>query len=222
MHILIVPNKPIPTVNDIADDDEALLGHMFIVARDLARQRRHRRERLPPHHQLQPARRAGGLSPAHAPARRRPLGPMLTGTMGTRMKTRRTLAQARPRGLYPPIQPYRTRPPAGLAAARALLRGKRQPRGQAGGVPARRPGRRHEPEDAPLLRPEALPHRAVRPARLRQEPPAREPRRQHDLAPGRRHRGAARAPRHRALAGVRRLLGLDAGAGLCADASASA
>jgi histidine triad (HIT) family protein len=37
-HILIVPNKPIPTVNDIADEDESLVGHMFIVARDLARQ----------------------------------------------------------------------------------------------------------------------------------------------------------------------------------------
>lgn len=38
VHILIVPNKPIPTVNDIADDDEALIGHMITVARDLARQ----------------------------------------------------------------------------------------------------------------------------------------------------------------------------------------
>ena len=36
-HILIVPNKPIPTVNDIADEDEALIGHMVTVARDLAR-----------------------------------------------------------------------------------------------------------------------------------------------------------------------------------------
>lgn len=36
-HILIVPNKPIPTANDIADADEALIGHMFTVARDLAR-----------------------------------------------------------------------------------------------------------------------------------------------------------------------------------------
>lgn len=36
-HILIVPNKPIPTVNDIADEDESLIGHMVIVARDLAR-----------------------------------------------------------------------------------------------------------------------------------------------------------------------------------------
>jgi histidine triad (HIT) family protein len=38
VHILIVPNKPIPTANDIADEDEGLIGHMFIVARDLARQ----------------------------------------------------------------------------------------------------------------------------------------------------------------------------------------
>jgi len=36
-HILIVPTKPIPTANDVADDDEALLGHMLIVARDLAK-----------------------------------------------------------------------------------------------------------------------------------------------------------------------------------------
>jgi histidine triad (HIT) family protein len=38
VHILIVPNKVIPTANDIADDDEALVGHMMIVARDLAKQ----------------------------------------------------------------------------------------------------------------------------------------------------------------------------------------
>lgn len=36
-HILIVPNKPIPTANDIADTDEALIGHLFTVGRDLAR-----------------------------------------------------------------------------------------------------------------------------------------------------------------------------------------
>jgi histidine triad (HIT) family protein len=38
VHILIVPNKVIPTVNDIADEDESLIGHMVIVARDLARE----------------------------------------------------------------------------------------------------------------------------------------------------------------------------------------
>jgi histidine triad (HIT) family protein len=37
-HILIVPTKPIPTANEIADEDEALVGHMFTVARDLAKQ----------------------------------------------------------------------------------------------------------------------------------------------------------------------------------------
>jgi len=36
-HILIVPNKAIPTANDIADADESLVGHLFTVARDLAR-----------------------------------------------------------------------------------------------------------------------------------------------------------------------------------------
>ena len=36
-HILIVPNKPIPTANDVQDGDEALIGHLFTVARDLAR-----------------------------------------------------------------------------------------------------------------------------------------------------------------------------------------
>lgn len=35
-HILIVPNKVIPTANDIADADETLIGHLFTVARDLA------------------------------------------------------------------------------------------------------------------------------------------------------------------------------------------
>jgi histidine triad (HIT) family protein len=39
VHILIVPNKVIPTVNDIADEDESLIGHMVIVARDLAREK---------------------------------------------------------------------------------------------------------------------------------------------------------------------------------------
>jgi histidine triad (HIT) family protein len=38
VHILIVPNKLIPTANDITDEDESLIGHMIIVARDLARQ----------------------------------------------------------------------------------------------------------------------------------------------------------------------------------------
>lgn len=35
-HILIVPNKEIPTVNDLTDEDEALAGHMILVASQLA------------------------------------------------------------------------------------------------------------------------------------------------------------------------------------------
>lgn len=38
IHILIVPNRPIPTTNDVTEDDEADLGHLFIVAARLARE----------------------------------------------------------------------------------------------------------------------------------------------------------------------------------------
>jgi histidine triad (HIT) family protein len=37
-HVLIVPNKFIPTVNDLTDDDEQIAGRMLIVARKLAEQ----------------------------------------------------------------------------------------------------------------------------------------------------------------------------------------
>lgn len=37
-HILIVPNKPIPTVNDLTDADEALAGRMLHVAARIAAQ----------------------------------------------------------------------------------------------------------------------------------------------------------------------------------------
>ena len=38
-HILIVPNKLIPTVNDVTPEDEALLGHLFVVAAKIAKER---------------------------------------------------------------------------------------------------------------------------------------------------------------------------------------
>jgi len=37
-HILIVPNRIIPTVDDMEDNDELAMGRMMRVARDLARQ----------------------------------------------------------------------------------------------------------------------------------------------------------------------------------------
>lgn len=37
-HILIIPNYNIPTVNDVTEKDEAVLGHIFTVAAKIARQ----------------------------------------------------------------------------------------------------------------------------------------------------------------------------------------
>jgi histidine triad (HIT) family protein len=38
VHILIVPHKPIPTTDELSDADAPLVGHMVMVARDLARE----------------------------------------------------------------------------------------------------------------------------------------------------------------------------------------
>ncbi|QIG06508.1 purine nucleoside phosphoramidase [Proteus sp. ZN5] len=37
-HILIIPNKLIPTVNDVTAEDEQVLGHLFVVAAKIAQQ----------------------------------------------------------------------------------------------------------------------------------------------------------------------------------------
>ena len=37
-HILIVPNKPIPTVNDLTGEDEATAGRMLLAAAKIAAQ----------------------------------------------------------------------------------------------------------------------------------------------------------------------------------------
>lgn len=37
-HVLIIPNRIIPTVNDVTTEDEALLGHLFVVAKKIAEQ----------------------------------------------------------------------------------------------------------------------------------------------------------------------------------------
>lgn len=36
-HILIIPNKIIPTADDVTPEDEPMLGHMFVVASQIAR-----------------------------------------------------------------------------------------------------------------------------------------------------------------------------------------
>jgi histidine triad (HIT) family protein len=38
VHILIVPNKEIATVNDLGDEDQALAGYMILTAKRLARE----------------------------------------------------------------------------------------------------------------------------------------------------------------------------------------
>ncbi|HYO87706.1 MAG TPA: histidine triad nucleotide-binding protein [Candidatus Limnocylindrales bacterium] len=38
VHILIVPIKEIPTADDITPEDEVLVGHMLVVAQQVARQ----------------------------------------------------------------------------------------------------------------------------------------------------------------------------------------
>jgi histidine triad (HIT) family protein len=37
-HVLVIPKKVIASTDMLADDDAALLGHMWLVIRDLARQ----------------------------------------------------------------------------------------------------------------------------------------------------------------------------------------
>ena len=37
IHILIIPKKEIPTLNDIKDEDKDLIGHMFVVLSKIAK-----------------------------------------------------------------------------------------------------------------------------------------------------------------------------------------
>ena len=118
------------------------------------------------------------------------------------------------RTLYPDIEPF----DSGMLDVSPLHRIYYEQCGNPHGKPVvflhGGPGAGCNAKIAALLRSAALPHRAVRPARLRALDAARGADRQHDLGSGRRHRSAARASRHRALAGVRRLVGLDARARL--------
>ena len=130
---------------------------------------------------------------------------------------RKTLAEASAPKLASSIrhQAVQQRLPAGLDGHELYFEECGNPQRQARGVPARRPGRRHRSEDAPLLRSEALSHRAVRSARLA----ARAGRMRAsidnttwDLVAD--IESACASTRHRQVAGVRRLVGLDAGARL--------
>ncbi|SHK60870.1 histidine triad nucleotide-binding protein [Rhodothermus profundi] len=36
VHLLIIPRKPIPSLNEITEEDATLVGHLFVVARQMA------------------------------------------------------------------------------------------------------------------------------------------------------------------------------------------
>ncbi|HMB90872.1 MAG TPA: histidine triad nucleotide-binding protein [Rhodothermales bacterium] len=36
VHVLIVPRKPIPTLDDLTEDDQMLVGHLLLVAQKIA------------------------------------------------------------------------------------------------------------------------------------------------------------------------------------------
>ncbi len=37
VHVLVIPKKPIPRVGEAADEDQAVLGHLLLTARDVAK-----------------------------------------------------------------------------------------------------------------------------------------------------------------------------------------
>lgn len=39
VHLLVIPRRHVPSLNEFAPEDEALVGHLFAVAAQLARQR---------------------------------------------------------------------------------------------------------------------------------------------------------------------------------------
>jgi proline iminopeptidase len=121
--------------------------------------------------------------------------------------------------LYPPIEPHAQ----GWLDTPSVHRIYWETSGNPAGIPVvfihGGPGFRHLAAAAAFLRPGALPHRAVRPARQRPVHAPRRTRGQHHAGADRRHGEAARCARHRSLAGIRRFVGIDPCAGLWRGAS---
>ena len=119
-----------------------------------------------------------------------------------------------PPSLFPPIMPTRH----GMLEVDELHTIYWEEVGNPDGVPVLflhgGPGAGLSPQHRRFFDPAALPRDPVRPARRRQVDPAGRVAQQHHPAADRGHRNAARQVRHRAMAGVRRLVGLDPGAGL--------
>ena len=69
-HVLIVPKRHIASLNDLTPDDDQIVGELVRRAAAIAKERGHRRRRLPHRVQHQPRRRPDGLPRPPAPARR--------------------------------------------------------------------------------------------------------------------------------------------------------
>ena len=41
VHLLVIPRKPIPSLNELETEDAPLMGHLFLVARDVINQLGH-------------------------------------------------------------------------------------------------------------------------------------------------------------------------------------
>jgi histidine triad (HIT) family protein len=41
VHVLVIPKKPIPTLNDLTPEDAPLVGHLFLVARQVMKELGH-------------------------------------------------------------------------------------------------------------------------------------------------------------------------------------
>ncbi len=74
-HVLIVPNRIIPTADDIVSDDETGTGSDAQRGSASGKRRRHCRARVPAHHQLPGTRSARGATLAFASGRRCRLRP---------------------------------------------------------------------------------------------------------------------------------------------------
>ena len=114
-----MPNKLIATANDIADDDEALIGHLFTVARELAK-----REGIAEdgYRLIINCNSHGGQEVYHLHLHLlggKPLGPMLASPplMATRPSAKKAVAKSRLKELYPHLSLLQERLPACERAA---------------------------------------------------------------------------------------------------------
>ena len=82
VHLLIIPRQHFEFPADMTASSEALIGHLFTVAKGMGRARRGRRRRVPPGHEPGRRRRPDHRSPPRAPAGGPATGPRGLGRQG--------------------------------------------------------------------------------------------------------------------------------------------